>query len=186
MIAEWWTNKWMNEWANEWDGLFREAANKWAQNSEFKTHKGNQSRPHNHAGLSLSFAESLDAKKRQRLRSQMRKVEGKEAGSGVCNLSPGLGLCMSQAAHFFGRGSWGEQNLMGHELLSSSGLDLTIFHFFVGCCRSWKIDFKLASCFILVNYGQISRELYQLVATALLPVIHFSRCLIWNNTEETH
>lgn len=97
-----------------------EAANKWTQHSELKTHKGNQGRPHNHVGLSLGFAESLGAEKRQRLRSQMRKEKGKEAGPGVGNPAPWLGLRMSQAAHGWQR-CHGEQKLLGHELLSSSG-----------------------------------------------------------------
>lgn len=158
-------NKWMkNEWINEWDGLFREAANKWTQHSEFKTHKENQSKPHNHVGLSLGFAASLGAEKRQRLRSQMRKEKGKEAGSGVCNPSLGLGLCMSQAAHF-GQRRQGQQKLIGHELLSGGGLDLNIFRVLWVIVEIGKPDFKVASCFHTCYYGQISRQPYQPVAT---------------------
>jgi len=70
----------------------------------------------------------------------MRKAEGKEVGSGVCNPSPELRLCIS----------------------------------------------KFQVVFMLGYYGEISRGLYQLVATSLPPIIHFNRCLICNDTKEIY
>ena len=118
----------------------------------------------------------------------MRKAEGKEVGSGVCNPSPELRLCISQAANFFifGRGSRGEQKLMGRELLSSSQLDLTIFYFLGVVVEAGKLISKFQVVFILGYYGEISRGLYQLVATSLPPIIHFNRCLICNDTKEIY
>lgn len=99
----------------------------------------------------------------------MRKEKGKEAGPEVCNLPPWLGLCMSQAACFWQRHQ-GEQKLMGHELLSSSGLDLNIFHFVCVVVEVGKTDFKVASCLHTCYYDQISRRPHQPVATDKVPL----------------
>ena len=73
---------------------------------------------------------------------------------------------------------------MGHELLSRSGLDLTIFYFLWVVVEAGKLISKFQVVFILGYYVQISRGLYQLVATSLSPIIHFNRCLICNDTKK--
>ena len=73
---------------------------------------------------------------------------------------------------------------MGHELLSRSGLDLTIFYFLWVVVEAGKLISKFQVVFILGYYVQISRGLYQLVATSLSPIIHFNRYLICNDTKK--
>lgn len=54
---------------------------------------------------------------------------------------------------------------MGHELSSSGMLDLNISHLLWFVVEVGKTDFRVASCFRICYYGQISRQPNQPVAT---------------------